>query len=173
MRRIGGVVAILLILGLAAVGLIYAQKNSAASSAVMASGLTTESNSLAAAAALHRSPVNPVSERSQPGADAPTHSAGPTRMAEATTATPAVPNAPAPNASAQRKPMAIPPCDKPEGLGLARIVEIDPTGGPGFGFEHFKQYLRDKEVVLTFDDGRAPRRREPSVEEDSTRRIVD
>ena len=41
------------------------------------------------------------------------------------------------------------------GMGLARIVEIDTTGGPGFGFEHFKQYdfLRDKEVVLTFDDG--------------------
>ena len=33
-----------------------------------------------------------------------------------------------------------------------------PTGGPGFGFEHFKQYdfLRDKEVVLTFDDGPWP-----------------
>lgn len=40
-------------------------------------------------------------------------------------------------------------------MGLTRIVEIDATGGPGFGFEHFKQYdfLRDKEVVLTFDDG--------------------
>jgi peptidoglycan-N-acetylglucosamine deacetylase len=37
-------------------------------------------------------------------------------------------------------------------------VEIDTTGGPGFGFEHFKQYdfLRDKEVVLTFDDGPWP-----------------
>jgi peptidoglycan/xylan/chitin deacetylase (PgdA/CDA1 family) len=44
-------------------------------------------------------------------------------------------------------------------MGLARIVEIDTTGGPGFGFEHFKQYdfLRDKEVVLTFDDGPVPR----------------
>ncbi len=43
-------------------------------------------------------------------------------------------------------------------MGLARIVEIDTTGGPGFGFEHFKQYdfLRDKEVVLTFDDGPWP-----------------
>jgi peptidoglycan/xylan/chitin deacetylase (PgdA/CDA1 family) len=37
-------------------------------------------------------------------------------------------------------------------------VEIDTTGGPGFGFEHFKQldFLRDKEVVLTFDDGPWP-----------------
>ena len=46
-------------------------------------------------------------------------------------------------------------CDKPGGMGLSRIVEIDTTGGPGFGFEQFKQYdfLPDKEVVLTFDDG--------------------
>ena len=37
-------------------------------------------------------------------------------------------------------------------------MEIDTTGGPGFGFEHFKQldFLRDKEVVLTFDDGPWP-----------------
>ena len=43
-------------------------------------------------------------------------------------------------------------------MGLARIVEIDTTGGPAFGTEHFKQYdfLRDKEVVLTFDDGPWP-----------------
>ena len=49
-------------------------------------------------------------------------------------------------------------CDKPDGIGLSRIVEIDTTGGPGFGFEHFKQYdfLRDKEIVLTFDDGPWP-----------------
>ena len=49
-------------------------------------------------------------------------------------------------------------CDKPGGMGLSRIVEIDTTGGPGFGFQHFKQYdfLRDKEVVLTFDDGPWP-----------------
>ena len=55
-------------------------------------------------------------------------------------------------------PATYPACDKPGGMGLARIVEIDTTGGPGFGFEHFKQYdfLRDKEVVLTFDDGPWP-----------------
>jgi peptidoglycan/xylan/chitin deacetylase (PgdA/CDA1 family) len=76
-------------------------------------------------------------------------------VAQATTAAPI---APAPNVSAQPKPIAIPPCDKPGGMSLARIVEIDTTGGPGFGFEHFKQYdfLRDKEVVLTFDDGPWP-----------------
>ncbi len=49
-------------------------------------------------------------------------------------------------------------CDNPNALGVARVVQIDTTGGPGFGFEHFKAYdfLRDKEVVLTFDDGPWP-----------------
>ncbi len=49
-------------------------------------------------------------------------------------------------------------CDIPNALGVSRTVEIDTTGGPGFGFEHFKQldFLRDKEVVLTFDDGPWP-----------------
>jgi len=48
--------------------------------------------------------------------------------------------------------------DNPRALGVSRIVEVDTTGGPGFGFEHFKQhdFLRDKEVVLTFDDGPWP-----------------
>jgi peptidoglycan/xylan/chitin deacetylase (PgdA/CDA1 family) len=50
------------------------------------------------------------------------------------------------------------PCTNPNALGIGRIVEIDTTGGPGFGFEHFKQldFLRDHEVVLTFDDGPWP-----------------
>ena len=51
-----------------------------------------------------------------------------------------------------------PPCNNPNALGIGRTVEIDTTGGPGFGFEHFKDldFLRDKEVVLTFDDGPWP-----------------
>ena len=46
----------------------------------------------------------------------------------------------------------------PNPLGVARVVEIDTTGGPGFGFEHFRAYdfLREGEVVLTFDDGPWP-----------------
>jgi peptidoglycan/xylan/chitin deacetylase (PgdA/CDA1 family) len=49
-------------------------------------------------------------------------------------------------------------CDNPNALGVTRTVEIDTAGGPGFGFEHFKQldFLRDHEVVLTFDDGPWP-----------------
>jgi peptidoglycan/xylan/chitin deacetylase (PgdA/CDA1 family) len=59
---------------------------------------------------------------------------------------------PAPQASARP---AAPACDNPNALGVSRVVEIDTTGGPGFGFEHFKEidFLRDHEVVLTFDDG--------------------
>jgi peptidoglycan/xylan/chitin deacetylase (PgdA/CDA1 family) len=47
-----------------------------------------------------------------------------------------------------------------EPLGVSRIVEIDTTGGPGFGFQHYKMYdfLNPKEVVLTFDDGPLPGR---------------
>jgi len=46
----------------------------------------------------------------------------------------------------------------PDPLGVSRTVEIDTTGGPGFGSEQFKAYdfLRDHEVVLTFDDGPWP-----------------
>lgn len=48
-----------------------------------------------------------------------------------------------------------PVCPRPEALGVARTVEIDTTGGPGFGMQHYKAYdfLQPKEVVLTFDDG--------------------
>ena len=61
---------------------------------------------------------------------------------------------------------AIPPASatsscpgNPNALGISRVVEIDTTGGPGFGFEHFKAYdfLREGEVVLTFDDGPWPK----------------
>src|SRR5919197_1863820 len=51
------------------------------------------------------------------------------------------------------------PCSNPDALGIGRVVEVDTTGGPGFGFEHFKShdFLQPGEVVLTFDDGPWPR----------------
>src|SRR5712672_1727687 len=67
-----------------------------------------------------------------------------------------------PQASANAAPAPVPSmasakaaCTNPNALGISRVVQIDTTGGPGFGFEHFKQldFLKDKEVVLTFDDG--------------------
>ena len=36
---------------------------------------------------------------------------------------------------------APPACaGNPDAIGVARTVEIDTTGGPGFGFEHFRQH---------------------------------
>jgi peptidoglycan/xylan/chitin deacetylase (PgdA/CDA1 family) len=63
--------------------------------------------------------------------------------------------APAPAPASAPAPLSKAACTNPDALGIARVVEIDTTGGPGFGFEHFKQldFLRDHEVVLTFDDG--------------------
>jgi peptidoglycan/xylan/chitin deacetylase (PgdA/CDA1 family) len=89
---------------------------------------------ISAAMATPPAPVTPVSE------------AAPTRVAQLASPPPA------PQASARP---AAPPCDNPNALGVSRVVEIDTTGGPGFGFEHFKEidFLRDHEVVLTFDDG--------------------
>ena len=76
---------------------------------------------------------------------------------------PVAPPVAAPPPAAVAQPAAAPPaapvkpvaCANPNGMGLARTVEIDTTGGPGFGFQHFKthDFLRDHEVVLTFDDG--------------------
>jgi peptidoglycan/xylan/chitin deacetylase (PgdA/CDA1 family) len=70
----------------------------------------------------------------------------------------------APQVAAMPQPAAVaaqparPPCNNPNALGIGRTVEIDTTGGPGFGFEHFKEldFLHDHEVVLTFDDGPWP-----------------
>jgi peptidoglycan/xylan/chitin deacetylase (PgdA/CDA1 family) len=164
MRFVISIVAALMVLGLAAFGVVSAQKMSSAPSQATASDSSAAPASQPAPAAARRHPVNPVSQVAQtatetaPAASAPA-AAAPMRVAQANQTTPAA----APNAAAaQPKPApsatAIPTCDKPGGMGLTRIVEIDTTGGPGFGFEHFKQYdfLRDKEVVLTFDDGPWP-----------------
>jgi peptidoglycan/xylan/chitin deacetylase (PgdA/CDA1 family) len=129
MWRVGGIVAVLTILGLSAGGLVAAQKITivaSSSSSAAASGSPDPSTTQATAAALRRA-------------------AEPLKAA-------AAPDTPAPDASVQDKAPA--PCDKPDAMGLGRTVEIDTTGGPGFG-EPFKQYdfLRYKEVILTFDDG--------------------
>jgi peptidoglycan/xylan/chitin deacetylase (PgdA/CDA1 family) len=67
------------------------------------------------------------------------------------------------SAAAQQTPSTFPPltkqkCDNPNALGVERVVQIDTTGAPGFGFQNFKAYdfLKDHEVVLTFDDGPWP-----------------
>ena len=43
-------------------------------------------------------------------------------------------------------------------IGVSRTIEIDTTGGPGFGMQQYRAYdfLKPGEVVLTFDDGPLP-----------------
>ena len=102
------------------------------------------------------SPVSPVTPvNAAPAMPAPVQTAQPSSPAPAAAA-------PAPQMVAQA-PAAPPPAaaaapacpGNPNALGTSRTVEIDTTGGPGFGFEHFKQhdFLKPGEVVLTFDDG--------------------
>jgi peptidoglycan/xylan/chitin deacetylase (PgdA/CDA1 family) len=66
------------------------------------------------------------------------------------------PSAPLTTGTATPRPAVT--CPNPNALGTGRVVEIDTTGGPGFGFEHFKahDFLREGEVVLTLDDGPWP-----------------
>jgi peptidoglycan-N-acetylglucosamine deacetylase len=55
--------------------------------------------------------------------------------------------------------LAQTPCpSNAKALGVSRTVEIDTTGGPGFGLEHYKahDFLLPQEVVLTYDDGPWP-----------------
>jgi peptidoglycan/xylan/chitin deacetylase (PgdA/CDA1 family) len=183
MRVVVVIIAALFTLGLAAFGVVAAQRGNAP---VLASFLPSHATSAAtapkAAAATQSSPVTQVAQATATVSDAPQPAAAepmaptqmaPTRMAQnsgpvtpdrfnpppgpAAASAPA--GAPAPAASQQQAAAApahpIPACDKPDAIGLSRIVEIDTTGGPAFGTEHFKQYdfLRDHEVVLTFDDG--------------------
>jgi peptidoglycan/xylan/chitin deacetylase (PgdA/CDA1 family) len=64
------------------------------------------------------------------------------------------PAAPEPNAVAGNARVDACASD-PSRLGLSRVVEIDTADGPQFGGEkgHANDFLKDSEVVLTFDDG--------------------
>ncbi len=73
------------------------------------------------------------------------------RLAETASAKPAAaPGDVEVTAAIPDKAQAKSTCANPNALGVSRVVEIDTTGGPGFGFEHFKQldFLTDKEVVF-------------------------
>jgi peptidoglycan/xylan/chitin deacetylase (PgdA/CDA1 family) len=83
----------------------------------------------------------------------------PTTVAQAPAPAPAAPTAAAPTPPpAAPAPAAVNCPGNPNALGVARVVEVDTTGAPGFGAEHFKgmDFLRPGEVVLTFDDGPWP-----------------
>jgi peptidoglycan/xylan/chitin deacetylase (PgdA/CDA1 family) len=178
------VVAALATLGLAAFGVIAAQRASQHGGVLLAQSGTHD----APAAKPNAAPAPRVAQVSvasplqapiaAPTVKPPTPAAAvaPTRVAEAQNgnppastpaaapaAAPSPPPAPAPanagnQGSAAKVPAMAPGCDKPGAMGISRTVQIDTTGGPAFGFEHFKQYdfLNDREVVLTFDDGPWP-----------------
>jgi peptidoglycan/xylan/chitin deacetylase (PgdA/CDA1 family) len=177
MRVIGVVIAVLMTLGLAAFGLVAAQKAAGPSSLItLAAHVVSPSQNSASAtppapanqvapARVVQTPV--VTQIPQPATASQTNaaSAAPTVVAQnnaaPAAAASATPAAPAASTNAANPPAALERtavCSNPYGLGISRVVEIDTTGGPAFGTEHFKQYdfLRDKEVVLTFDDGPWP-----------------
>jgi peptidoglycan/xylan/chitin deacetylase (PgdA/CDA1 family) len=169
MRIVVVVFAALLTLGLAAFGVVAAQRANAPAAATAMSTQVMAAQTAPPVQSARPTPVRaPVADIAQSqiaevakptvATDAPT--AAPIVLAQNTSA-PAPAAAAAPQSAAAPAPSPVksaPTCDKPDGMGLARTVEIDTTGGPAFGTEHFKQYdfLRDKEVVLTFDDGPWP-----------------
>jgi peptidoglycan/xylan/chitin deacetylase (PgdA/CDA1 family) len=171
MRVVVIVVAALLTLGLAAFGIVAAQNAAGPASLVaLAARVVSPTQTTTPAPAAEMAPtrvaqasVTQLSDATAAPAVAP---GAPTVLAQNTTP-PAIPASaaapspapPAPSAaSTPPSAKAIPACNNPNALGLSRVVEIDTTGGPAFGTEHFKQYdfLRDKEVVFTFDDGPWP-----------------
>jgi peptidoglycan/xylan/chitin deacetylase (PgdA/CDA1 family) len=168
MRVVVAVIAALVTLGLAAFGVVAAQHAAGPSSIIALAARAISPGQSTGAAPL-------ASQRAQPQAAHPLPPQAPvTQLAQVNTAAPpaaapsalaanqnlpsAAPAAPALAAANPPAAKAVPACDNPDAIGLSRIVEIDTTGGPAFGTEHFKQYdfLRDKEVVLTFDDGPWP-----------------
>jgi peptidoglycan/xylan/chitin deacetylase (PgdA/CDA1 family) len=142
MRILVAVFAALLTLGIVAFGVVVAQKATGPVPLTAAAARVSPSQNTVAAAGSEKAPSQ-IAEATK----APAVVQHDNTMA----VTPAFP-APAP----MRKAVAA--CNNPDALGFSRVIEIDTTGGPAFGTEHFKQYdfLRDKEVALTFDDGPWP-----------------
>jgi peptidoglycan/xylan/chitin deacetylase (PgdA/CDA1 family) len=172
MRVVVVVIAALMTLGLAAFGIVAAQKAAGPASIVaLAAHIISPSHGVAAAPtpAAVSQVAQPRSAQPVQVSDTPTTivpsspTSAPILVAENMTASAQLAPAPAPAPSAASSGSAsaaksIPQCSNPNALGLSRVVEIDTTGGPAFGTEHFKQYdfLRDKEIVFTFDDGPWP-----------------
>jgi len=160
MRVVVIVFAALLTLGLAAFGVVAAQRaNAPAATNTMAAQVAPPAQTTRATPV--RAPVvdlaqNQIAEVTKPTVATDAPAVAPIVLAQNNPTPAAAPQSAAAPAPSPAK--SAPTCDKPDGMGLARTVEIDTTGGPAFGSEHFKQYdfLRDKEVVLTFDDGPWP-----------------
>src|SRR5947208_6503111 len=157
MRLIVAAFALIIIVCVAAFGAIYSPKTSEPVGASLP----------AAPAEPPRAVTTLMDDSNAPSTAGATDNAGvgaPQVMAQAAPARPAGPaTAPLPAAAAAQPASpasAASSCPgNPSALGVSRVVEIDTTGGPQFGFEHFKEhdFLRPGEVVLTFDDGPWPK----------------
>jgi len=179
MRVVVIVCAALLTVALAAFGVVAAHKTPASlvalaqhlmspaqatvASAAPAAGSQANDSAAVQAPVIKVSETSPAAERAAPAAaSAPLvvaqGSAAAAESAPAPAPMPAPKPAPAAGTASSPWPTTLPECHNPDALGMSRIVQIDTTGGPAFGTEHFKQYdfLREKEVVLTFDDGPWP-----------------
>jgi peptidoglycan/xylan/chitin deacetylase (PgdA/CDA1 family) len=158
LMRVAGFCALILVGGIVAYGMGQAPKAPAPAPAAKVAEtrrppanpireVGTEPVQVAAAG-----PVATAPSAEPPAAAQPPAAPGPVMAQAAAPANqaPAAPAAPAP------APVNCP--GNPNALGVARVVEVDTTGGPGFGSEHFKgmDFLRPGEVVLTFDDGPWP-----------------
>jgi len=147
--RAGAIAAGLVAVALAgSLGLVFAQKGGLTTlpwGKLTAESANTGSSAASEPAAAQRSPRS-----SEPIIVAQNTARVAAQQTAAAQTAPAAPSAPTAAAAVQG-----PPCTNPNALGVSRVVEVDTTGGPGFGFEHFKQhdFLRKGEVVLTFDDG--------------------
>jgi peptidoglycan-N-acetylglucosamine deacetylase len=141
---------LVIVLGAAAFAGIAAQKGWV--SPLSATDATAEKRGRASTEAVAQSSPPPAKTVAAPAAavPAPAAPAAPTVVAQAAPAQP-------PAAPAAQATVSCP--GNPNALGVSRVVEVDTTGGPGFGFEHFKthDFLREGEVVLTFDDGPWPK----------------
>ena len=176
MKVVVVVIAVLVTLGLAALGMVAAEKvmvPSSPSDHVAHPGSPDQGRNAPATPA-RLSPIREIAELGSASASASAAApvASVSAMQASSTAAPVTPERVVQNnahstlaaatatvsAEASSPTVNLATCDKAGGMGLSRIVEIDTTGGPGFGFEHFKQYdfLRPNEVVLTFDDGPWP-----------------
>ncbi|MEA2987669.1 MAG: hypothetical protein QOG83_380 [Alphaproteobacteria bacterium] len=181
MRLAAAACALAIVVVLAVFGAVLAQKATVANSqaaVTVAQASTISTGSTAAAAPVVRTVTSseaaaaPVAVASAPvilAASNPTPAAAaapvapPAQIIAQAPALPAQLGA-APPLAAAIPAVAVTPATQtcagnPNALGVARVVEIDTTGGPGFGFEHFKShdFLREGEVVLTFDDGPWPK----------------
>jgi peptidoglycan/xylan/chitin deacetylase (PgdA/CDA1 family) len=153
MRLIVAAFALIIIVGVAAFGAILSQNTSEPIGASLPSAAPSEPRRAVTTVTDDSSAPAPLAAgETDIGAASP-----PIVMAQARPGGPAP--MPIPAAQSPSPAPTSTSCSNPNALGVARVVEIDTTGGPQFGFEHFKShdFLREGEVVLTFDDGPWPK----------------